>query len=88
MHYFFSLHDRYLFFTSGVYYLAALDPSDVIYDPLPLYHTAGGMLGTGQALLYACSTVIRVKFSASKYWEETIRYSVTVGIERVTLERN
>ncbi|XP_071533896.1 long-chain fatty acid transport protein 4 isoform X4 [Panulirus ornatus] len=72
-------HSRFLFFTSGVYYLAALNPSDVIYDPLPLYHTAGGMLGVGQALFFGCSTVIRVKFSSSKYWAEAIKYGVTAG---------
>ncbi|XP_066978798.1 long-chain fatty acid transport protein 4-like isoform X4 [Macrobrachium rosenbergii] len=72
-------HSRFSFMTAGVYYIVALNPDEVIYDPLPLYHTAGGMLGVGQALLFGCSTVIRNKFSASKYWSDVQKYKATAA---------
>ncbi|KAK7057005.1 hypothetical protein SK128_012334 [Halocaridina rubra] len=65
--------------TGGVFYLSGMCTDDIIYDPLPLYHTAGGMLGVGQSLLYGCSAVIRVKFSASKYWADACKYGATAG---------
>lgn len=53
---------------------------DVIYDSLPLYHTAGGALGIGQAFTNGNTLVIRKKFSASKFWEDCIKYNCTVGV--------
>ena len=52
---------------------------DVLYDILPLYHTAGGVLGVGQALLMGCTVVIKKKFSASKFWEDCLKYDCTVS---------
>jgi len=54
--------------------------NDIQYTPLPLYHTAGGMLGVGQALIYGTTVVIRKKFSASAFWKDCIKYRVTVNI--------
>lgn len=34
-------HVRYMFMSMGVYYMHAINEDDVIYNPLPLYHTAG-----------------------------------------------
>ncbi len=51
---------------------------DVLYTPLPLYHTAGGMLGVGQALLYGNTVVLRRKFSASQFWDDCKLYGCTV----------
>jgi len=48
---------------------------DIQYTPLPLYHTAGGMLGIGQTLNYGTTTVIRKKFSASAFWKDCIKVS-------------
>ena len=53
--------------------------SDVIYDCLPLYHTAGGVLGIGQALIQGCTVVIRRKFSASRFWDDCVQYNCTVS---------
>lgn len=49
------------------------------YLVLPLYHSAGGVLGIGQALLFGTSIVIKRKFSASAFWKDCIRYKVTVA---------
>ena len=53
---------------------------DIVYDPLPLYHTAGGMVGAGQVLLFGCTAVLRTKFSASAFWKEAIQHQCTVGL--------
>ncbi|GLH04520.1 Luciferin 4-monooxygenase [Gryllus bimaculatus] len=70
---------RFMFMVTGVYYMLGLKPDDTLYDPLPLYHTAGGMLGTGQAILYGLTVVIRRKFSASNFWTDCVKYDCTVA---------
>lgn len=54
------------------------DGQAVLYDALPLYHTAGGIIGVGQALFLGVSVVLRKKFSASAFWAECCRYKCTV----------
>ncbi|XP_063722029.1 long-chain fatty acid transport protein 1-like isoform X2 [Symsagittifera roscoffensis] len=53
--------------------------TDVFYVPLPIYHSSGGILGVGQALINGCTVVIRPKFSASRYWSDCAKYNCTVG---------
>ncbi|OWA52517.1 Long-chain fatty acid transport protein 4 [Hypsibius exemplaris] len=57
--------------------LAELGPDDCLYCTLPLYHTAGGMIAVGQALLFGSTVVIRKKFSASTFWVDIARYNCT-----------
>ncbi|XP_049879934.1 long-chain fatty acid transport protein 1-like [Pectinophora gossypiella] len=68
---------RYLLIPLGAHTSARLSPEDVIYDPLPLHHTAGGVLGAGQALVLGCTVVLRKKFSASNYWNDAAKYECT-----------
>ncbi|CAH0403099.1 unnamed protein product [Chilo suppressalis] len=70
---------RFLLIPLGVYISAHLNPSDVIYDPLPLHHTAGGVLGAGQALVNGCTVTLRKKFSASNYWSDAAKNGCTVA---------
>lgn len=70
---------RYMFITCGASSMLNLQSDDRIYDPLPLYHTAGGILGAGQALMRGITVVLRRKFSASKYWSECVHYECTVA---------
>src|SRR5262249_16236643 len=51
--------------------------SDRMYDCLPLYHTAGGVLATGPLLLRGGSVVIREKFSARDFWDDIVRWDCT-----------
>lgn len=74
----FSHTSRYLLIPSGVHASTRLTSSDVVYDPLPLHHTAGGVLGAGQALVFGCTVVLRKKFSASNYWSDAAKYKCTV----------
>ena len=64
---------------TAVHTMLAFKDDDIIYDPLPLYHTAGGMLGVGQAVLLGNTVVIRRKFSASNFWKDCSQYKCTVS---------
>ncbi|CAK1591339.1 unnamed protein product [Parnassius mnemosyne] len=70
---------RYLLIPLGVHNSGRLTARDVIYDPLPLHHTAGGVLGAGQCLILGCTVVLRKKFSASNYWSDAAKYGCTVS---------
>jgi fatty-acyl-CoA synthase len=52
-------------------------PDDVLYDVLPLYHTAGGVMLPALSLHSAATLVIRRKFSASHFWDDVRRHGVT-----------
>ena len=75
---------RFVFFVSGAHFMNRMVRADVIYDPLPLYHSAGGMVGVGQVLLFGCTAVLRKKFSASAFWTESIQHQCTVRSDRQT----
>ncbi len=51
--------------------------SDRMYDCLPLYHTAGGLVATGALLVRGGSVVIRDKFSAREFWHDVVRWDCT-----------
>ena len=51
--------------------------SDRMYDCLPLYHTAGGVVATGALLVRGGSVVIRDKFSAREFWDDIVRWECT-----------
>lgn len=50
---------------------------DRIYDCLPMYHSVGGVLGPGVALMNGGSCVIREKFSAREFWSDIVRHGCT-----------
>lgn len=70
---------RMVFMASGVHYLGSLRPSDVIYCPMPLYHSAGGCITMGQAFIFGCTIALRTKFSASRYFPDCIKYNATAA---------
>ncbi|KAL8596763.1 hypothetical protein ACOMHN_053859 [Nucella lapillus] len=72
-------HTRYFYMSYGVNQFYGIRPCDVIYDTLPLYHTAGGILGVGQMILCGATIVIRRKFSASQFWSDCVKYRCTVA---------
>lgn len=72
-------HARYLLVGTGIHNIMAMTDKDVVYTCLPLYHFAGGVMGSSQAVLYGNTMAIREKFSVSNYWEECIKYKATVG---------
>jgi hypothetical protein len=68
----------------AIKHLLEMHPDDIIYNPLPLYHTAGGIIGTGPPLICGNPVVLRTKFSASAYWKDCIKYNCTVRDQRIT----
>ncbi|XP_073962812.1 long-chain fatty acid transport protein 1-like [Choristoneura fumiferana] len=70
---------RFFLLPLGVHTSARLSSEDVIYDPLPLHHTAGGVLGAGQAIILGSTVVLRKKFSASNYWSDVAKHGCTVA---------
>jgi fatty-acyl-CoA synthase len=55
----------------------ALAPGDRMYIALPLYHSAGGGMALGGALLSGAAAVIAPKFSASQFWSDCVRHGAT-----------
>ncbi len=51
---------------------------DRMYDCLPMYHTAGGLLATGALLVKGGSVVLREKFSAREFWDDIVRWDCTI----------
>lgn len=72
-------HLRFFFMVSGCFQMFSLTADDIIYNTLPLYHTAGGMLGVGIVVLYGTTMALRKKFSASNFWTDCIKYNCTVA---------
>ncbi|HLQ89258.1 MAG TPA: long-chain-acyl-CoA synthetase [Xanthobacteraceae bacterium] len=52
--------------------------SDRMYDCLPMYHTAGGLLATGPLLIMGGSVVLREKFSAHEFWNDIVGWDCTL----------
>ncbi|CAI9738993.1 long-chain fatty acid transport protein 4 [Octopus vulgaris] len=72
-------HCRYFFMAYGIKQFLQVKESDILYNTLPLYHSAGGILGIGQTLLGGTTCVIRKKFSASQFWIDCVHYGCTVS---------
>ena len=51
---------------------------DIVYCTLPLYHTNGGVLASGQMLFWGSTLALRRKFSASNFWSDCVKHQCTV----------
>ncbi|UDL94778.1 long-chain-acyl-CoA synthetase [Lichenihabitans sp. PAMC28606] len=54
--------------------------SDRIYDSLPMYHTNGGVIAPGIALMSGGTCVIRDRFSAREFWPDIVRHECTMFV--------
>lgn len=73
--------------SSAIFYFCGIRPDDVMYIPLPIYHTAGGIVGVGQMLLYGVTIALRTRFSASRFWTDCIKYNCTVSVSSASTSR-
>ncbi|KOX75216.1 Long-chain fatty acid transport protein 4, partial [Melipona quadrifasciata] len=64
-------NSRFMFMATGIFMLAKFKSSDIIYTPLPLYHTAGGVMAVGAALLHGATVI-------AQYIGEMCRYILAV----------
>ncbi|XP_062870690.1 long-chain fatty acid transport protein 6 [Trichomycterus rosablanca] len=51
---------------------------DVIYTPLPLYHSAASLIGIGGTIELGATCVLKKKFSASQFWNDCRKYDITI----------
>ncbi len=58
--------------------LMGAEPTDRMYNCLPMYHSIGGVLVPGATLVGGGAVVIREKFSASQFWNDIIRWDCTM----------
>ncbi|XP_030052973.1 long-chain fatty acid transport protein 1 [Microcaecilia unicolor] len=72
------VHSRYYRIAAFGQYGFRMRQDDILYNSLPLYHSAGNIMGVGQCLLYGLTVVIRKKFSASRFWDDCVKYNCTV----------
>jgi acyl-CoA synthetase (AMP-forming)/AMP-acid ligase II len=74
-----SLPHRRLFdMGNGFACTFGISQSDVIYCALPLYHSSGGVCGTGMAMYTGSCLVIARKFSATNFWKDCRTHKATV----------
>jgi fatty-acyl-CoA synthase len=53
-------------------------PEDRLYDCLPIYHSAGGIVAPCSMLSAGASVVLSDKFSASNFWQDIVRWDCTL----------
>ncbi|XP_053175781.1 hsFATP2a_ACSVL_like domain-containing protein [Scomber japonicus] len=51
---------------------------DIFYINLPLYHSAGFLIGLAGGIERGMTLVLKRKFSASQFWDDCRKYNVTV----------
>jgi fatty-acyl-CoA synthase len=53
-------------------------PEDRMYNCLPMYHSVGGVVAVGAALVGGGSVVIKEGFSAREFWDDILRWDCTL----------
>ncbi|KAM4719893.1 long-chain fatty acid transport protein 6 [Anableps anableps] len=63
---------------AGGFWAFGANETDVIYIPLPLYHSAASLIGIGGTIELGATCVLKKKFSASQFWTDCKKYEVTI----------
>jgi len=71
-------HARVMQWTHWFAGLMDVQSNDRIYNCLPMYHSAGGVLASGALLVSGGSVVIRETFSARQFWAEIAGWDCTL----------
>lgn len=71
-------HMRMLFMMTGFVCALGARASDRIYNPLPLYHSTGGVCAVGMAFLPGGALIIKRKFSAREFWSDIHTWRATI----------
>ena len=58
--------------------MTGAQPTDRLYNCLPMYHSVGGVLAPGAILAAGGALVIREKFSASGFWNDVIHWDCSM----------
>ncbi|XP_013910094.1 PREDICTED: very long-chain acyl-CoA synthetase-like [Thamnophis sirtalis] len=67
-----------LLMISNLFFLCDINAKDIIYTPLPLYHSAALLVGIGGCIDVGATCVLGSKFSVSNFWNDCRRYQVSV----------
>ncbi len=71
-------HYRLMLASHGFAGVMDTQPSDRMYDCLPMFHTVGGVVATGALLVRGGSVFIRDKFSGREFWNDIVRWDCTL----------
>ena len=71
-------HYRLMLAAYGFAGVMGTRPDDRMYDCLPMYHTAGGVVAIGATLVAGGSVFIREKFSAREFWDDIVGHDCTL----------
>jgi fatty-acyl-CoA synthase len=71
-------HHRLMSWSHWFAGLMDIQPTDRLYDCLPMCHSAGGVAAIGAALVGGASVVVAEKFSASRFWDDIVRWECTL----------
>jgi fatty-acyl-CoA synthase len=71
-------HHRIMMWSRWFAGVADIGPNDRMYDCLPLYHSVGGVVAIGAALVNGGSAVIAERFSAQRFWEDIVAWDCTL----------
>ena len=63
-------HQRLMQWSHWFAGLMDITAADRLYDCLPMYHSVGGVVATGAALVGGGTVVVRERFSASRFWQD------------------
>ena len=71
-------HQKFLVGCGLQMFSLQMKSTDKTYMVLPLYHATGGVVGIGSTFCTGGTVVLRKKFSVEKFWEDCVKYEVTV----------
>jgi len=71
-------HRRVMNWTHWFAGMTNAGPQDRLYNCLPMYHSVGGVVATGAALLNGGAVICREKFSASRFWQDVADSGATI----------
>jgi fatty-acyl-CoA synthase len=71
-------HFRLMQWTHWFAGLIGTTREDRMYNCLPMYHSVGGVVATGAALVGGGSVALRERFSASRFWDDIARWDCTL----------
>jgi fatty-acyl-CoA synthase len=71
-------HARILQWSHWFAGLMDTQPSDRLYNCLPMYHSTGGVSAIGALLVRGGSVYIRHRFSAQRFWPEVVASGATI----------
>jgi fatty-acyl-CoA synthase len=71
-------HRRVMSWTHWFAGMMGAQPSDRLYNCLPMYHSVGGVVASGAVLLAGGAVILREKFSASRFWRDVADSGATI----------